>query len=71
MARFVVIVERAGSNLSAYLPDVPGCVATGATRDEALENIRIAVEMHIEGLREDGQLIHEPSTMAAYVEVVT
>jgi predicted RNase H-like HicB family nuclease len=52
--RFLVVVERAGQNFSAYSPDLPGCVATGATREEAKRNMYDAIQMHIEGLKEDG-----------------
>ena len=52
--RFLVVVEQAGQNYSAYSPDLPGCVATGATREEAERNMHDAIEMHIEGLKEDG-----------------
>ena len=54
MYRFPVIVEGAGGNYSAYSPDIPGCVATGATREEAEKRICEAIELHIEGLEEDG-----------------
>jgi predicted RNase H-like HicB family nuclease len=51
--RFLIIVENAGSNFSAYSPDLPGCVATGATREETEANMREAIRLHIEGLKED------------------
>jgi predicted RNase H-like HicB family nuclease len=51
--RFLIIVEDAGRNYSAYAPDLPGCVATGATRSEAEHNMHEAIRMHIDGLRED------------------
>ncbi|HYS54232.1 MAG TPA: type II toxin-antitoxin system HicB family antitoxin [Thermoanaerobaculia bacterium] len=54
MYRFLVVVEQAGENYSAYSPDLPGCVATGATREEAETNMHGAIQMHIEGLKEDG-----------------
>ncbi|WP_048105099.1 type II toxin-antitoxin system HicB family antitoxin [Methanoculleus bourgensis] len=54
MYRFLVIVEQTDGNYSAYSPDLPGCVATGATREEAEERMHEAIELHIEGLREDG-----------------
>ena len=69
--KYVVLIEKAASNYSAYLPDLPGCVATGASVEETLTNMRSAVEMHVEGLREDGQAVPEPSTMAQYVELGT
>ncbi|HEY1329815.1 MAG TPA: type II toxin-antitoxin system HicB family antitoxin [Casimicrobiaceae bacterium] len=67
--RYAIVIENAGSNYSAYVPDLPGCVATGATRDEVEREIRDAIEFHIEGLREDGLPIPEPSSAVSYVEV--
>jgi predicted RNase H-like HicB family nuclease len=67
--RYWVIIEETPSNYSAYVPDLPGCIATGKTVDETLENIRDAIRMHIEGLREDGLPVPEPSTRAASLEV--
>jgi predicted RNase H-like HicB family nuclease len=52
--RFLIAIEDAGSNYSAYSPDLPGCVATGDTREEAEKNMREAIQLHIEGLQEDG-----------------
>ena len=60
MRKFLIVVETAGADYSAYAPDLPGCVATGRTRDETMANMRTAIEMHVEGLREDGQPIPEP-----------
>ncbi len=65
----MVIFEKANGNLSAYSPDLPGCIATGGTRQEAEENIRAAIAMHIDGLREDGQPTPEPASFTEYVEV--
>jgi predicted RNase H-like HicB family nuclease len=56
-----MVVEKAGPNFSAYLPDLPGCVATGATPEETKANMRAAVGMHLQGLREDGLPIPLPS----------
>ena len=61
---YAVVYERTRNNYSAYLPDLPGCVAAGATRDEARENIREAAAFHIEGLQEDGEPIPEPRLSA-------
>ncbi len=66
--KYLVVVEKAGRNYSAYVPDLPGCVATGATAKETQRNIREAVAMHIEGLREDGLPVPEPQTQAEFVE---
>jgi len=67
--RYLVVIELANGNLSAYSPDLPGCVATGKTRAEVEANMRAAIQMHIEGLREDGLPIPEPTTSAEYVTV--
>jgi len=69
MRRFLIVVEKAGSNFSAYSPDLAGCVASGPTPAETMANIRVAIEMHVQGLREDRQPIPEPSAIAEYVEV--
>ena len=67
--RFLVVVEEAGQNFSAYSPDLPGCVATGATREEAEENMYEAIQLHIEGLKEDGIPIPSSTSIAEYVVV--
>jgi len=67
--RYAVVIEEAGTNFSAYVPDLPGCVATGATSDEAAEAIREAVHFHLDGLRADGAAIPKPSIRIDYVEV--
>lgn len=69
MHKYLVIVERANSNYSAYSPDIPGCIATGKTRAEAEKNIREAISFHLAGLREDGLSIPKPTSSAEYVEV--
>jgi predicted RNase H-like HicB family nuclease len=67
--RYAVVIERADGNWSAYAPDLPGCVATGATPEEAERAIRAAIRFHIDGLGEDGRPVPEPSSRVAYVEV--
>ena len=67
--RYAVVIEDEGSNFSAYVPDLPGCVATGATVAEAELAIRAAIEFHLDGLREDGSPIPPPSSKVEYVEV--
>jgi predicted RNase H-like HicB family nuclease len=67
--RFLVVVEDAGRNFSAYSPDLPGCVATGGTREEAETNMYEAIQLHIEGLREDGLPIPSSNSIAEYVVV--
>ena len=67
--RYLIIIEQAEHNLSAYVPDLPGCVATGDTRDEVLANIHDAIEFHLEGMREDGDPIPSPNSDPAWVDV--
>jgi predicted RNase H-like HicB family nuclease len=69
--RYLIVVEGAeGENYSAYVPDLPGCVATGATRAEVEREMRDAIALHIEGLRDAGEPIPEPSELTtAYVQV--
>jgi predicted RNase H-like HicB family nuclease len=67
--RYAIVIEEAGGNYSAYVPDLPGCVATGATIQETEQAIREAIEFHLEGLREDGNPIPPPSSRVEYVEV--
>ena len=69
MKKYAIVIERGENNLSAYVPDLPGCIATGRTVEEIEGNIREAIELHLEGLREDGELIPEPQTEVAYVEL--
>jgi len=63
-----VVIENAGPNYSAYVPDLPGCVSTGSSVEETERNIREAIRLHIEGLREDGLPIPSPRTVCEYVE---
>jgi predicted RNase H-like HicB family nuclease len=67
--RYAIVVERAGNNFSAYVPDLPGCIATGKTLEETEQRIREAVELHLQGLREDGLPVPEPASRVEYVEV--
>jgi predicted RNase H-like HicB family nuclease len=67
--RYAIVIENAGGNFSAYVPDLPGCVATGSTVQETELAIREAIEFHLEGLREDGDPIPPPSSRVDYVEV--
>ncbi|RWL77349.1 MAG: type II toxin-antitoxin system HicB family antitoxin [Mesorhizobium sp.] len=66
--RYAVVVEKAGSNFSAYVPDLPGCIATGATVPEVENEIRDAIRFHIEGLRADGLEVPKAVSLAEYVE---
>lgn len=67
--RYAIVIERANNNYSAYIPDLPGCVATGATIGDVENLIREAISLHIEGMREDGAAIPEPSSTVDYIEV--
>lgn len=65
--RYAIVIEKAGDNFSGYIPDVPGCVATGATVEETRKRLEEALAMHLQGLREDGLPIPEPSTVTDYI----
>ena len=67
--RYAVVIEKAEGNYSAYVPDLPGCVATGASIEEVGAEIREAIAFHIEGLREEGSLIPIPSSQVEYIEI--
>jgi predicted RNase H-like HicB family nuclease len=67
--RYAIVIEKAESNYSAYVPDLPGCVATGTTIQEVEAQIREAVAFHIDGLREDGAIVPAPSSQVEYIEI--
>jgi len=67
--RYAIVIEKAESNYSAYVPDLPGCIATGANIQQVEAEIRAAIEFHIDGLREDGSLIPLPSSQVEYIEI--
>lgn len=69
MKRYAIVVEDAGENLSAYVPDLPGCIATADTLDQLHRLIREAIELHLEGMEEDGLAIPEPTSRVEYVEI--
>lgn len=69
--RYAIVIEKAEGNYSAYVPDLPGCVATGATFEEVETQIREAIEFHLDGLREDGAPIPPPESRVEYVDVAT
>jgi predicted RNase H-like HicB family nuclease len=69
MRRYAIVIEDSGSNLAAYVPDLPGCVATGESEEEVNRLIREAIELHLEGLEEDGLPIPQPSSRVEYVDV--
>jgi predicted RNase H-like HicB family nuclease len=69
--RYAIVVEYAGTNLAAYVPDLPGCVATAANRKVLERRIRTAIKLHLEGMAADGLPLPEPSAEVEYVEVDT
>lgn len=69
--RYAIVVEKAGNNYSAYVPDLPGCVATGSTIEETERDIREAIELHIEGIMEDSLSIPQPTSIVQYIEIPT
>ena len=66
--RYAVVFEKTGTGYSAYVPDLPGCVATGADADEIDRNIREAIRFHIEGIRADGDPVPSPTTDCRFVD---
>jgi len=69
MKKYLIVIEETGTGFSAYSPDLPGCVATGATRAEVEKNMGEAIAFHLDGLREDGEPAPEPRTYSTYVEL--
>lgn len=69
MYRFLIVIEKANGNYSAYSPDLPGCIATGSTREETEKNMYEAIEMHVKGLKEDNLPIPESHSFAEFVSV--
>jgi predicted RNase H-like HicB family nuclease len=69
MKRYAIVVERAEGNFAAYVPDLPGCIATGKTVEATEQLLREAIEIHIAGLREDGLPVPEPASVVDYLEV--
>ena len=69
MYRFLIVIEKAKNNYSAYSPDLSGCIATGSTREEAEKNMHKAIELHVQGLMEDKLPIPESSSLAEYIAV--
>ncbi len=67
--RYAIVIEKTENNYGAYVLDLPGCIATGATIEEVERNIRGAIEMHLDGMREDGDPIPPPSSQVDYVDV--
>jgi predicted RNase H-like HicB family nuclease len=69
MMKVLIVVEKTGTGCSAYSPDVPSCVATGATREEVERDMREAIAFHLEGLRADGTGLPEPQAYATYCDI--
>jgi predicted RNase H-like HicB family nuclease len=69
MNRYLIVVEKTSTGYSAYSPDLDGCAATGATREEVEREMREAIAFHVEGMARDGQPVPQPHTYSAYVEV--
>ena len=69
--KYAIVIEKTTSNFSAYVPDLPGCVATGATASETEQRLREAIEFHIAGMREDGSPIPIPVAQVEYIEVAS
>ena len=69
MKRYAIVIEKGESNYSAYVPDLPGCVATGATVEESESLLREAIELHLAGMREDGLPIPPPTSVVEYLQV--
>lgn len=67
--KVLIVVEKTGTGFSAYSPDVPGCIATGGTREEVEREMREAIAFHLEGLRADGAALPEPQAYATYCDV--
>ena len=69
MKKYLVVVEETGTGFSAYSPDLPGCIATGATREEVEREMREAMNFHIDGMRLEGETVPEPHSYPAFCEV--
>jgi len=69
MKKYLIIVEKTETGYSAFSPDVPGCGSTGITKDEVERNIQEAIEFHLEGLRQEGYEVPEPTTYSSYIDI--
>lgn len=69
--RYLVVIEEGPSSFGAYVPDLPGCIAVGESREEVLSSIHEAMEMHLEGLRDGGEPIPQPSSSSEVIEVAS
>ncbi len=66
--KYLVIIEPGSNNFSAYVPDLPGCVSTGDTLEEVKSNIQEAISFHLDGMKQDGEPVPEPSSISEYVD---
>jgi predicted RNase H-like HicB family nuclease len=69
MRKYLIVYEKANDNYSAYTPDLPGCIATGSSRKEVQKNIKEAIVFHVEGMKEDGLALPDPTSFIEYIEV--
>lgn len=69
MRKYLIVVEETATGYSAFSPDVPGCISTGASRDEVERNMSEAIRLHLDGLRQEATEVPEPHTYSAYVEI--
>jgi predicted RNase H-like HicB family nuclease len=67
--KYLVVIEPTNTGFSAYSPDLPGCASTGASREECESNMREAIEFHLDGLRQEGEPIPQPASLATFVDV--
>lgn len=71
MKQYAIVIERGPTSYGAYIPDLPGCVAVGDSEEEVRQLIREAMEMHLRGMREDGDLIPEPTSSVEYIALAS
>jgi len=67
--KYLIVIEHGETGFSAYAPDIPGCIATGSTRDDVEREMKDAIAFHLDGLRAEGMAIPKPSTSSSYVEI--
>lgn len=67
--RYAIVIEMGPNNMSAFVPDLPGCITTGRTIEEIQHNMREAIQLHLDGLAEDGEPIPQPETKVDYIDL--
>ena len=67
--KYMVVIEKSASGYGAYVPDLPGCIAAGSSREEVLQLIKEAIQLHIESLQESGESVPQPSSVSEFIEV--